>query len=624
MRMKLPADRLAQINIINLFQQGNGDTICFPTTGFSATTAVINGTEHNLAEYLQRIKADTRLPLVANYCGAMVNVSLKSLDPQNGRVEFFAPVVSGIEYRLAMPVMDYVSEFEARLKELSPDSVLFSCNCILNYLHSNLAGRRTGALVGPVTFGEIAFQLLNQTLVYIEVVKVAAAEPHPANAELNATLLELSAAHEEIQASERRFRTLSESAPIGIFLTDAAGRVLYDNHCCQKLGGVSIEDATAGAWMRSIHPNDLPRVTASLKESEREGRDFDHEFRIVGPDGKVCWVQSRTNLLRSETGEITGRIGTLQDITERKEAETQLARVNQELIKASREAGIAEVATGALHNVKNAINSINISAGVIFEQLHKSKSSSLAKVTALLREHAGDLGSFITEDPHGKLLPRYLEQLDEQLAAERAILLGELQTFEKNVQHVKDIVRMQQDYSKLGGTSEKARPVDLMEDSLRIVAAGLARHGIQVVRENDANLPDITVEKHKVLQILVNLIRNAKHACQASDRPDRKLTLQVANCGEFIQFAVRDNGIGIPPDNLNRLFEHGFTTKKEGHGFGLHSAALAVRQLGGDIRAQSDGVGKGATFSLKLPLCRPVSKQLAPDEDPGEPQPSCS
>jgi len=134
-----------------------------------------------------------------------------------GRVEFFAPVVSGIEYRLAMPVMDYVSEFEARLKELSPDSVLFSCNCILNYLHSNLAGRRTGALVGPVTFGEIAFQLLNQTLVYIEVVKVAAAEPHPANAELNATLLELSAAHEEIQASERRFRTLSESAPIGIF-----------------------------------------------------------------------------------------------------------------------------------------------------------------------------------------------------------------------------------------------------------------------------------------------------------------------------------------------------------------------------------------------------------------------
>jgi signal transduction histidine kinase len=366
-------------------------------------------------------------------------------------------------------------------------------------------------------------------------------------------------------------------------------------------------------------------VTAALKDSEREGRDLIHEFRIVGPDGKVRWVHSRSTLLWSETGEITGRVGTLQDITERKEAETQLERVNQELIESSREAGMAEIANGVLHNVKNVINSINISAGVISEQLHKSKSSSLAKVTALLREHAGDLGSFITKHPNGKFLPGYLEQLDERLAAERAALLGELQTFETNVQHIKDIVTMQQNCAKQGGTSEKVKPVDLMEDSLRINAAGLARHDILVVRENDANLPEITVEKHKVLQILVNFIVNAKHACLTSDRPDKKLVLQVTNGGEFVHFAVRDNGIGIPPENLNRLFEHGFTTKKEGHGFGLHSAALAVRQLGGDIQAHSDGVGKGATFSLKLPLCRPASKQLAPDEVHGKtPPPSAS
>jgi hypothetical protein len=173
MRVKLPADHLAQLNIINLFQPGNGDTICFPGTGFSATVAVINGQEQNLAEYFQKIKADTRLPLVANYCGAMVNVSLKNADAKTGRVDFYAPVISGIEYKLANPIKDYVSEFEARLKELAPEHVLFSCNCILNYLYSQLEGRRTGALVGPVTFGEIAFQLLNQTLVYIEIIKVS-------------------------------------------------------------------------------------------------------------------------------------------------------------------------------------------------------------------------------------------------------------------------------------------------------------------------------------------------------------------------------------------------------------------------------------------------------------------
>jgi PAS domain S-box-containing protein len=609
MRMKLPADRLAHINIINLFQPGNGDTICFPTTGFSATTAVINGREHNLAEYLQRIQADTRLPLVANYCGAMVNVSLRSVDPQNGRVEFYAPVVSGTEYKLASPVKDYVSEFEARLKELSPDNVLFSCNCVLNYLYSKLEGHRTGDLVGPITFGEIAFQLLNQTLVFVEIVKVAAAEPREAAADLKAAQMELSAAHEELQASERRFRALSESAPMGIFLADAAGRLLYENPRCHKLSGISTEDAIAGvAWIRTIHPNDLPGVIAANEESEREGRDFDQEFRFVCPDGKTHWVHMRTACLRSETGEITGRIGTVEDISERKQAEIELERVSQDLIRASREAGMAELASGVLHNVKNAMNSINVSAGVIASLLKQSESASLEKVTALLREHAGDLGSFITEHPKGKLVPQYLEQLAQQLAREHEAVLEELRQFEEKVQHIKDVVTTQQNCAKLGGTSEKVKPVDLMEDSLRIVSASLARHGIKLIREYDANLPDITVEKHKALQILVNFMRNAKEACQSSDRPDRKVALRATNGGEFVHLAVTDNGVGILPENLGRLFDHGFTTKKDGHGFGLHSSSRVVLELGGDIQVHSDGPGTGATFSLKLPLCCPAAK----------------
>jgi PAS domain S-box-containing protein len=600
MRIKLPADRHAQIKIVNPFQPGRGDRICFPTTGFSATAALINGREQNFAEYLERVKADTRLPLVANYSGAMVNVALKSVDAKNGRVEFYAPVVSSVEYKLASPIADYVSEFEASQKELTTDNVLFSCNCILNYLYSKLEGRRTSALYGPVTFGEIAFQLLNQTLVYLEIIKVAA--PHTDGHDAT---LELSAAHEEIQASEQRFRALSDSAPLGIFLTDAAGRVVYENLRCRKLTGIANGEGITGGWMRNIDPSDLPRVSAAIRDSEREGRDFDDEFRFVGADGKVCWIRSQATVLRSATGEITGRVGTLHDITDRKEAETRLERLNEELIRASREAGIAEFATGVLHNVKNVINSINVSAGVISEQVQKSKSSSLTKVTTMLREHAGNLGSFITEHPQGKLLPKYLEQLDERLSTERAVLLGELQAFGTNVQHIKDIIAMQQNYAKLGGGSEKVNPVDLMEDSLRIVADGLSRHGIKVGREYAANLPDITVEKHKVLQILVNFIRNAKESCQSSNEHDGELVLKLSNGGEFVHFAVRDNGIGIPPENLSRLFERGFTTKEDGHGFGLRSAALAVRQLGGDIKAQSDGVGKGATFSLKLPICPP-------------------
>jgi len=601
MRLKLPADHLAHVKIVNLFRPGEGDTICFPAGGFSATTAVVNGQERNLAEYFQEIKADARLPLVADYCGAKVNVSLKNVDPQHGCVEFYAPVVSGVEYKLASPVQDYVSEFEARLKEATPVNVLFSCNCILNYLYSKLEGSRTGALVGPVTFGEIAFQLLNQTLVYLEIVKIPAATAVPP-----ASALELSAAHEELQASERRFRALCESAPMGIFLTDAAGGYLYDNPRCRKLSGLSTEAATdASAWLKRVHPNDLPGLMASRDECAREGRDYNYEYRFVGPDGQIRWVHTRTAFLRSETGTITGRIGTVEDISERKQAEIELERVNQDLIKASREAGVAEFASGVLHNVKNVLNSVNVSAGVIAHKLQNSHAASLAKAAALLREHDGDLGVFITEHPQGKLLPGYLELLAKQLALEREAVLGELRQLEQNVQHIKEIVAMQQSSSKRLGVCEKTGLVDLVEDSLRIDSAGLARHGIQLVRDFDPNLPELTVEKHKVLQVLVNLIHNAKEACQASGRPERKVVVRATCEGGVVRLAVKDNGVGISPENLIRLFEHGYTTKPDGHGFGLNSSVRIARELGGDLQAQSDGVGTGATFTLQLPLCPP-------------------
>jgi hypothetical protein len=173
LRLQLPPNQIAQLHIINLFEPGPGEAISFNHDGFSATTVMINGQEQNFAEYLTQKGADTRLPLVANYCGAMVNVSIKAVDLQNRRVEFYAPVVAGVEYRLAGPIGNYVNEFEARLKELGPNQIVFSCNCILNYLYSQLEGRRTGGVTGPITFGEIAYQLLNQTLVYLTVEKTS-------------------------------------------------------------------------------------------------------------------------------------------------------------------------------------------------------------------------------------------------------------------------------------------------------------------------------------------------------------------------------------------------------------------------------------------------------------------
>lgn len=169
MHVSLAETKYAEIKIINIFTQGAGDQIFFPNSGFSAATAIINGEERNFAEYLQENQIDTKMPLVANYSGAMINTSFKGIDPATRTVSFFAPVFEGILYKLANPVTDYVACFNRQLVREDVGSICFSCNCILNFLYSELEGKQTGAITGPITFGEIAYQLLNQTLVYLTV-----------------------------------------------------------------------------------------------------------------------------------------------------------------------------------------------------------------------------------------------------------------------------------------------------------------------------------------------------------------------------------------------------------------------------------------------------------------------
>jgi signal transduction histidine kinase len=247
------------------------------------------------------------------------------------------------------------------------------------------------------------------------------------------------------------------------------------------------------------------------------------------------------------------------------------------------------------------LNSVNVAFACVADGLKRSKAANLSKVVALLREHEADLGGFLTTNAKGKQIPGYLAQLSGHLAGEQAGALKELAQLQKNIEHIKEIVAMQQSYARVSGLTEKVKATDLVEDALRMNAGALDRPDVQLVREYDPQLPEITVEKHKVLQILVNLIRNAKYACDDSRRDDRRLTVRVTNGDHRVRIAIVDNGIGILPENLTRIFNHGFTTRKDGHGFGLHSGALAAKELGGALLVHSDGPGKGATFTLELP-----------------------
>jgi len=169
MHLELPSNKYAEINIVNIFKQGNGDVITFDENSFSVKEACINGEKTNLADYINKTKVDTKLPLVANYAGALINTSFQAVNDAEKKVDFYAPVFKGIEYKLAAPVGDYVSEFVKNMPSDDIENIFFSCNCILNYLYSELEGKSTGGVTGPITFGEIAYQLVNQTLVYVTI-----------------------------------------------------------------------------------------------------------------------------------------------------------------------------------------------------------------------------------------------------------------------------------------------------------------------------------------------------------------------------------------------------------------------------------------------------------------------
>jgi C4-dicarboxylate-specific signal transduction histidine kinase len=198
-------------------------------------------------------------------------------------------------------------------------------------------------------------------------------------------------------------------------------------------------------------------------------------------------------------------------------------------------------------------------------------------------------------------LPGFLAQLAEQLDAEQHTMMKEVDLLRSSIEHIKDIVAMQQNYARNSGVIDSWIPAQLVEDALRINAAGLTRHGVKVVREFD-DVPPIVVDRHKVLQILINLIRNAKYALDEACTGERRLTLRIRESAPGrVGITVRDTGIGIAPELLTRIFAHGFTTKRDGHGFGLHSGANDAREMGGSLSAESDGPGHGATFTLELP-----------------------
>ena len=291
---------------------------------------------------------------------------------------------------------------------------------------------------------------------------------------------------------------------------------------------------------------------------------------------------------------------------ERKAAATRAEEMQNELLSVSRMAGMAEIATGVLHNVGNVLNSLNISVSMISDQVRASRVSGLTRSIELVDSFPGGLPAFL-ETEKGKVLPTYLSSVSRRLSEENAKMLDELASVNRHVDHIKTIVAMQQSYARPSGINELVALGPLIDDALHMGESSFAKHGIEVIKDYSDDIT-IATDRHKLLQIMINLISNARHALKdlRAKMPDHRgpqhLIVRVRSTPTAIMIAVADTGVGIPAENLEKIFRHGFTTKQGGHGFGLHASANAARELGGSLHVASDGPGTGATFTLEVPL----------------------
>lgn len=410
----------------------------------------------------------------------------------------------------------------------------------------------------------------------------------------------------ELETLSIRFGLATQAAHAGVYEVQDGVDALWWSDSMYALYGQDQAQfvPTVSTWAALIHPDDRTSANAALSDALRSRGELRIRYRVTRADGNIRHVESLAAVV---TDSLTSRprlVGIDLDISERVEAEHRERDLQEQLRDASRNAGMAEVATNVLHNVGNVLNSVNVSASLVMNRLDSSRVGALARISEMLLERREQLGTFLTQDDRGRQLPDYLDQLAKHLRSEQQSTVEELRALRKNIDHIKDVVTMQQRYAKLSGVTETVDVAMLVDDSLRLNASTAERATVSYEREV-VDVPPIVVDKHKVLQILVNLVRNAKQACEAAGRAGGRVLVTVARRVDGVSIAVKDDGVGIPEENLTRIFSHGFTTKKNGHGFGLHGGALAARELGGHLRVASEGPGRGATFTLELPLHPP-------------------
>ena len=390
-----------------------------------------------------------------------------------------------------------------------------------------------------------------------------------------------------------------------VIITDADGRAEWVNEGFTRTTGYEIEDIFGQVPGHVLQGTETSAKTAEkIRLCMYKHMSFSGEILHYKKDGEPYWAHLQINPARDESGNVDRFIGVVTDITERKEAEKERDLLNEKLNSAARIAGRAEVATGVLHNVGNVLNSVNVSATLIKDKVEQSSVALLRKGVDMLGEERESLVQFLTEDKRGRHFSKFIHNVTDSIELERESELSEIASLMNNIEHIREIVSAQQSSATRQKIIATFQVEELIDSAINVVRSSLIRHDVKIVKHIEESIA-ITSEQHELIQILINLIKNAKEACEGLGK--RRVTISAIEDSEFVKIDVTDTGVGIASDQLSHMFQNGFTTKTNGHGFGLHAAAITATDLGGSLEVFSGGAGKGATFTLRVP----VERQMA-------------
>lgn len=368
-----------------------------------------------------------------------------------------------------------------------------------------------------------------------------------------------------LRQSEERFRSLSACSPVGIFEADTAGRCLYTNLSCQRICGFTLEESLGEGWSQFVHPDDRERAFAEWSLCAREGREYSDEFRFQTKDGMVHWVHVRSAPMFAASGELVGHVGTVEDITQRRQAQADiLAALCQE-----RELGELRNTFLSLvsHEFRTPLTTIRSSAQL------------LERYTNRLSDEKKQI--------HYQRIESAVERMTELL--DEVLLIGQ---------------------AEAGKLKYEPKPIDLVQWCRNLV------EGMQVVIHNthsgrshqhiltfsnDGNCRNAQMDEKLLEHIFTNLLSNAIKYSPSGGT----IQFDVVCADSEAIFRITDSGIGIPKSDLPKLFESFSRASNvgviQGTGLGLAIVKKAVDLHAGTLAVESE-VGVGTTFTVTLPL----------------------